>query len=201
MAVEKDKIKRQISYYLDKNYVLEKNLKRHFEFTQYSRGLHGKHLKITSIRRVLDFEQETLHLYYQDSREIEIGGSVPGHSMISSDLISYHDAILIKPKTFLPEVAIRPNSIREKLANLVLRFDVKLNNRKEFNSKYILESSSPSEILETLLSKAVTDEIVLHKSIMIDFKNQGVLLRFDEEVDKENSIILMKLAKLIHLEL
>ncbi|MEQ6124945.1 hypothetical protein AAON49_12120 [Pseudotenacibaculum sp. MALMAid0570] len=200
MTSEKDKTKQQILSHLDKIFKVEKNQNRYFNLNDYSRGLHGKYLKITSVRKILDFPRETFHIFYQDSHEIEVNGTVPGYSDIKTDLITYHDAVLIKFDSFLPDLTIRPNNINEKVANLFLRFDIKLKNRKRFNNLYVLESNTNSEKLERLLSVAITDELILYNNLNIDFKNQSILLRFDEEVNKENSTSLIKLAKLIQSE-
>ena len=109
--------------------------------------------------------------------------------------------MILKTESNLPELIIRPAYLKEKIANLFLKFDKKLHSRKEFNRKYILESSLNQVELEKIITKKITDELIKVNEFSLEFKNNSIFLKFEKEFNEEDSVNLIKLGKLIETEL
>jgi len=109
--------------------------------------------------------------------------------------------VILKTESNLPELIIRPAYLKEKIANLFLKFDKKLNERKEFNKKYILESSLSQTELEKIITKNLTDELVKVNEFSLEFKDNSIFLKFEKEFNEEDSVNLIKLGKIIETEL
>lgn len=128
------------------------------------------------------------------------GTDLTGNPGVNIDQRSKYHAILIQLETDIPNLIIRPSSIREKITNFFLNFDVKLDNRNEFNNEYILESNANKLVIEKILSNSFTDNLLKYKDLCIEFNSNTILLKFEKELNPEDSIKLVEIAKIIELE-
>ena len=171
-----------------------------FDLSQYSIIEKGEFLKNIYTWKLTEFDLETYFLSIRNSYKIEIGGTA-GKSMITIDEESQHNALLIKTNFQIPQLIIRPAYLREKIANIFLNFDIKLNDRKEFNKKYILESSTDNKELEKLLTQNLTNEFIKHNGFSIEFKSNTILLKFEKEFNEKDSVNLILIGKIIESEI
>ena len=171
-----------------------------FDLSKYSIIPKGKFLKNIYTWKLTEFDSDVYLLSIRNSYKTEIMGT-GGESMIEIDTESKHNGVILKTESNLPELIIRPAYLKEKIANLFLKFDKKLNNRKEFNKKYILESSISQTELEKMITRNLTDELVKLNEFSLEFKDNSIFLKFEKEFNEEDSINLIKLGKIIETEL
>ena len=200
MTTREEKTKKQIIYFLKKKFSMEVSKGVRFDLSKYSIIDKGEFLKNIYTWKLTEFDLETYFLSIRNSYKIEIGGTT-GESMITTDKESQHNALLIKTDFQIPQLIIRPAYLREKIANIFLNFDIKLNNRKEFNKKYILESSTDNKELEKLLTKNLTDELIRHNGFSLEFKDNSILLKFEKEFNEKDSVNLFGIGKIIESEI
>ncbi len=200
MTAEEDKAKKEIINFLKKKYSMEAERSARFDLSEYSIIEKGALLKNIYNWKLIDFEFLTYFLSIRNSYKIEVMGTA-GESMVTTDKESQHNALLIISDFKIPELIIRPAYLREKIANVFLNFDIKLNNRKEFNKKYILESSSDYKTLDTMLTKKLTNELIKLKEFSLEFKNNTILLKFEKEFNKKDSLELIEIGKIVESEI
>uniref|UniRef100_UPI004048EE40 hypothetical protein n=2 Tax=Flavobacterium sp. TaxID=239 RepID=UPI004048EE40 len=200
MNTDQGKTKKQIINYLKKKFPMEVSKGVRFDLQQYSIIEKGKFLENIYTWKLTEFDFETYFLSIRNSYKIEICGTT-SQSWITTDQESFHNALVIKTDFQIPELIIRPAYLREKIANLFLNFDIKLMNRKVFNEKYILESSSDIKVLEQLLNQTVTNELIKHMQFSLQFKNKNILLKFEKTFNEQDSINLIVIGKILESEL
>ncbi len=171
-----------------------------FDLSKYSIIEKGKFLKNTYSWKLTEFDLNAYLLSIRNSYKIEISGTA-GESMIETDIENKHNAVVIMTELKLPELIIRPAYFKEKLANLFLNFDKKLSGRTEFNKKYILESSTHQTELEKIITHKLTNELIKVDRFSLEFKENSILLKFEKEFNKEDSVNLIKLGKIIETEI
>ncbi|WP_417857655.1 hypothetical protein [Xanthomarina gelatinilytica] len=200
MTSEIEKSNRKILNSLKKKFPMEVASGIRFDLSKYSIIPKGKFLKNIYTWELTEFEFDAYLLSIRNSYKTEIMGT-GGESMIEIDTESKHNGLILKTESNLPELIIRPAYLKEKIANLFLKFDKKLNGRKEFNKKYILESSLNQFELEKIITKRITDELIKVSEFSLEFKNNSIFLKFEKEFNEEDSINLIKLGKIIETEL
>ncbi len=171
-----------------------------FDLSKYSIIPKGKFLKNIYTWKLTEFDFDIYLLSIRNSYKTEIMGT-GGESMVEIDTESKHNGLILKTESNLPELIIRPAYLKEKIANLILRFDKKLDDRKEFNKKYILESSLSQTKLENIITRNLTDELIKVNGFSLEFKDNTIFLKFEKEFNEEDSIKLIKLGKTIETEL
>ncbi|WP_452231343.1 hypothetical protein [Lacinutrix sp. MEBiC02595] len=200
MTSEIEKSNRKILYLLKKKFPMEVAKGIRFDLSKYSIIPKGKFLKNIYTWKLTEFDFDIYLLSIRNSYKTEIMGT-GGESMIEIDTESKHNGLILKTESNLPELIIRPAYLKEKIANLILRFDKKLDDRKEFNKKYILESSLSQTKLENIITRNLTDELIKVNGFSLEFKDNTIFLKFEKEFNEEDSIKLIKLGKTIETEL
>ena len=200
MTSESEKSNRKILYLLKKKFPMEVAKGIRFDLNQYSIIPKGEFLKNIYTWKLTEFDFDAYLLSIRNSYKTEIMGTA-GESMVEIDTESKHNGVILKTESKLPEIIIRPAYLKEKIANLFLKFDKKLNDRKEFNKKYILESSLNQTELEKIITRNLTDELVKVNEFSLEFKDNSIFLKFEKEFNEEDSVNLIKLGKIIETEL
>ncbi|WP_055446234.1 MULTISPECIES: hypothetical protein [Lacinutrix] len=200
MTSEIEKSNRKILYLLKKKFPMEVAKGIRFDLSKYSIIPKGKFLKNIYTWKLTEFDFDIYLLSIRNSYKTEIMGT-GGESMVEIDTESKHNGLILKTESNLPELIIRPAYLKEKIANLILRFDKKLDDRKEFNKKYILESSLSQTKLENIITRNLTDELIKVNGFSLEFKDNTIFLKFEKEFNEEDSIKLIKLGKTIETEL
>jgi len=200
MTPEQNKSKKQIIYFLKKNFPMEAAKGVRFDLKEYSIIEKGKFLKNIYTWKLTEFDFHSYFLSIRNSYKEEVSGT-GGESMIMADVEIKHNAVIMTTDFSLPELTIRPAYFREKFANLFLSFDIKLNDRKSFNKKYILESSSNESKLEKTLTHNLTNELIKYDEFSLEFKNNTILLLFNKEFNEKDSVNLIKIGKIIETEI
>lgn len=200
MTSENEKRHKQILNFLKKEFQIEVAKGIRFDLSKYSIIEKGKFLKNTYSWKLTEFDLNAYLLSIRNSYKIEISGTA-GESMIETDIESKHNAVVIMTELKLPELIIRPAYFKEKLANLFLNFDKKLSGRTEFNKKYILESSTHQTELEKIITQKLTNELIKVDRFSLEFQDNSILLKFEKEFNKEDSVNLIKLGKIIETEI
>jgi len=200
MTSEIEKNNRKILYLLKKKFPMEVAKGIRFDLSKYSIIPKGKFLKNIYTWKLTEFDSDAYLLSIRNSYKTEIMGT-GGESMIEIDTESKHNGVILKTESNLPELIIRPAYLKEKIANIFLKFDKKLNDRKEFNKKYILESSISQIELEKMITRNLTDELVKVNEFSLEFKDNSIFLKFEKEFNEEDSVNLLKLGKILETEL
>ncbi|WCO03560.1 hypothetical protein [Psychroserpens ponticola] len=200
MTSEIEKSNRKILYFLKKKFPMEVAKGIRFDLSKYSIIPKGKFLKNIYTWKLTEFDFDAYLLSIRNSYKTEIMGTA-GESMVEIDTESKHNGLILKTESNLPELIIRPAYLNEKIANLFLKFDKKLNDRKEFNKKYILESSLSQTELEEIITRNITDELVKVNEFSLEFKDNSIFLKFEKEFNEQDSVNLINLGKIIETEL
>lgn len=200
MTERKDKTKKQIIYFLKKNFSMEATKSIRFDLKEYSIIKKGAFLKNIYTWRLTNFNFETYFLSIRNSYKVEVSGTSL-ESLVTMDVESLQNAVIIKTDFDIPDLMIRPADLKEKIANLFLKFDIKLENRNSFNNKYILESLTNQLTLENILTKKLTNELIKYNEFSLEFKSNIILLKFEKEFNQQDSVALIRIAKLIETEL
>jgi hypothetical protein len=105
--------------------------------------------------------------------------------------------LFIQSPINIPEFTIRPAYFSDRLTNVFLKFDRKIKNQKEFNSKYILESQADLSDLQTIISKELIEYLINQKNFYLESKNSKIFLKHEKELDIENTIHLLRIGEII----
>ncbi|HVZ97077.1 MAG TPA: hypothetical protein VG847_09400, partial [Chitinophagaceae bacterium] len=105
--------------------------------------------------------------------------------------------ILIESKIELPDLIIRPSTMADKVSNLLLHFDIKLDNRPKFNAEYILESGATKPVCESLLTPELTSVIEKQKDFCLEIRESRILIKYQHEMQLEESMNLLAIGKLL----
>ena len=96
--------------------------------------------------------------------------------------------------TDLPDTIIRPNTLGEKLANLVTHSHTRIPHNSKFNSRYLLESTAPDVVISKL-----TDELLLHienfEELYLEIRDKRCLLLHLRPANYDDSIQLIEISK------
>jgi hypothetical protein len=100
----------------------------------------------------------------------------------------------LTPSTDLPDTIIRPNTLGEKLANLLTHSHTRISRNGKFNSRYLLESTDP----DALISK-MTDELLLHienfEELYLEIRDKKCLLLHLRPANYEDTVQLIEISK------
>jgi hypothetical protein len=96
--------------------------------------------------------------------------------------------------TDLPDTIIRPNTLAEKLANLVTHSHTRIPHYSKFNSRYLVESITP----DLLISK-LTDELLLYienfEDLYLEIRDKKCLLLHLRPANYNDTVQLIEISK------
>jgi len=96
--------------------------------------------------------------------------------------------------TDLPDTIIRPNTLGEKLANLITHSHMKIPHNSKFNNRYLLESTAPEVIISRM-----TDELILHierfNELYIEIRDKKCLLLHLRPANYDETVQLIEISK------
>jgi hypothetical protein len=105
--------------------------------------------------------------------------------------------LLLESKVELPDLIIRPSTISDRVSNLFLGFDIKLDNRRKFNTNYILESNATKEECSNFLIETLTSLIEKEINFYLEIKDAKIFLKFEQEMQLQNTMSLIEIGLLI----
>jgi hypothetical protein len=96
--------------------------------------------------------------------------------------------------TDLPDTIIRPNTLGEKLANLLTHSHTRIPHNSKFNNRYLLESTAP----DVFISK-MTDELLLHiedfEGLYLEIRDKKCLLLHLRPANYDDTVRLIEISK------
>jgi hypothetical protein len=162
------------------------------DFSMFSLFEKGDNFKINYKWKVDTDKEPIFIISYNNSYRLNIVKSGLEPKIHSNDFryFSFYCFLGIN----IPDLIIKPSTLADKVSNLFLNFDIKLNNRTKFNRKYILESTS-NKLIDRILNEKITN-LFEHSSDLIMEINCGHCLIWNlKPCNYENSKLMILILK------
>ena len=136
--------------------------------------------------------ESSLYLFsLYNSYRLHIIGPAVRHPLYRSFKYLY---CFLTLSTDLPDTIIRPNTLGEKLANLLTHSHTSIPHNSKFNSRYLLESTAP----DVLISK-MTEELLLHienfDELYLEIRDKKCLLLHLRPANYDDTVELIEISK------
>ncbi len=155
----------------------------------------GRFYKVLFAWRLLDWSHNTFLVSLRNSVEQQHFNE---YMFMQTDHQSgRYFALLIELSRPFLKMIIRPFSIGEKITNMFLDFDIKLDDRKEFNSKYIVESNGSKVECEDFLTLELTNLIQKQNNFYLEITDSGILVTHRHEIEMHSSRELLLIGQTI----
>ena len=96
--------------------------------------------------------------------------------------------------TDLPDTIVRPNTLGEKIANLIIHSHTRIPHNSKFNSRYLVESTAA----DLLISK-LTEELLLHienfEELYLEIRDRKCLLLHLRPANYDDTVQLIEISK------
>ena len=179
---------------LRKKYTTEKISVFPKEMMDFSILNKGELYKVFGAWKILGFHNDTYLISYRYTYKSEIDGT-GGMSYIQENFTDRNITIVIKNRTEIPSLILRPKKISDRIGNFFLRFDVNLKKNWKFNWKYILETNSELKIIKSFFDKALVELLNKQKDFYLEVKNSMISIKHANGINLKSAEKLLEIAE------
>ncbi len=192
--LEEQKVFNQFLRELRKKYVTEKISVFPKEMMDFSILNKGELYKVFGAWKILGFHNDTYLISYRYTYKSEIDGTA-GMSYIQENFTDRNITIIIKSRTEIPSLILRPKQISDRIGNFFLRFDINLKKNWKFNWKYILETSSELTSINSFFDKSLVELLNKQKNFYLEVKNSIISIKHANGINSKSAESLLEIAE------
>ena len=145
--------------------------------------------------KILSFQHDAYITSLRNSYVTEVINS--NYTFETKNISGRYLGILIETAQPIPDFTIRPSFLADKISNLILRYDIKIEGFPKFNKNYILSSEAPLSAFEKILTRHFLTKVEGLQNFYLEMKDSRIFMKFENEMSSSNAIELMAIGELI----